>query len=147
MRAVVLLLGSLLAASAARALPLDDFAARLAGPWGHVSATWAPLTGALSKTSCPYGGVARRENVGLFGEGGAIWIEAAAGGGLNVYDGGPLPRLFQYVEVQGPASVLYREAGVERLLTLVSPDRLTQGRVPAVPGLPVTNFARCAKKR
>ena len=129
------------------AAPQDDLAGRLAGPWGRVDRNWLPLTGALSKNSCPSGGVARPESVGLFGEGAAMWIEPAAGGSLNVYDGSPLPRLFAFVEMSGAAAAVYREAGVERLYTLIASDRLTQDRVPVVAGLPATNFVRCSKKR
>ena len=137
----------LVGASAVSAAPQDDFAGRLAGPWGRVDRNWQPLMGALSKNSCPLGGVARPDSVGLFGEGGAMWIEPALGGSLNVYDGGPVPRLFLLVGMAGAGAAVYREAGVERLYTLTGPDRLTQDRVPAVAGLPATNFTRCLKKR
>ena len=135
------------AAGSAFAAPQDDFARGLSGPWGRVDRNWQKLIGALSKNSCPLAGVARRENVGLFGEGGAMWIEPALGGAIAVYDGGLVPRLFSFVGMEGDGVGVYREAGVERRFTRIGADRLTEDRLPAVEGLPGTNYVRCLKKR
>jgi hypothetical protein len=141
---VLLLIGG---AGRALAAAQDDFARGLSGPWGRVDANWRPLIGALSKNSCPLAGVSRRENVGLFGEGGAMWIEPTFAGALDVYDGGPVPRLFAFVRMDGDGAAVYREAGVERRLARLGADRLSENRLPVVEGLPGTNYVRCLKKR
>lgn len=141
---VLLLLG---AGGEALAAPQDDFARGLSGPWGRVDRNWQKLIGALSKNSCPLMGVSRRERVGLFGEGGAMWIEPALGGAITVYDGTPMGRLFSFARMEGDGVGVYREAGVERRFTRVGADRLTEDRLPAVEGLPGTNYVRCLRKR
>ena len=127
--------------------PQDDFAQRLAGPWGRVDQLWQPLSGALSKGSCPLAGVRRPDTIGLFGEGGAMWIEPAYSGALNVYDGGAMPHLLSFVQMTSTGAAVYREAGVERLYTLIGPDQLSESRMPQAPGQPATNYARCLKKK
>ena len=126
--------------------PADDFAQRLAGPWGRVDQSWRPLIGALSKNSCPPGGVKGPETIGLFGDGGAMWIEPALAGAIKVYDGGPAPQLFSFVEMSGAGAAIYDDASRNRSFTLTA-SGLTKDRVPSVPGLPATNFVRCLKKK
>lgn len=134
-------------AGAAMASPADDFGRLLKGPWGQVGADWRPLAGALSKNSCPVGGVKRKENIGLFGEGGAIWIEPALAGSINIYEGSPAPRLLAFVGMDGATAAIYRESGVDRRFSLDGDQHLAIGRAPVVEGVPSSNYARCSIKK
>lgn len=151
MRSTMLAIAAGLAAAtfagASWAAPSDDFAARLAGPWGRVDFNWQPYGGALSKNSCPAAGITRPSSVGLFGEGGTMWIEAREGGALAVHDGSGTPRMLSFVRMETAASAVYREAGIDRRFSLVSADRLSEERVPAAAGVPGTKYLRCKKKK
>src|SRR5262245_10641927 len=85
--ALMLSVGFLLCASSASAAPGDEFAKLLPGPWGRVDFNWKPSTGVLAKNSCPLTGVSSKERIGLFGDGGTMWIEPGLGGKLSLYDG------------------------------------------------------------
>ena len=146
MRWALLAVGLICLTQGAAASP-DEFARDLAGPWGQVGANWQSLTGALSKNSCPRDGVKRKETIGLFGDGGKMWIEPALGGSLNVYDGGPLPKLYLFMQMTGVNGAVYREGGAERRIVRIAPDRITHERLSSVTGAAVTNLARCAVKK
>ena len=147
MRMILAMSLSLTLTSVASAAPADDFARALKGPWGQVSATWQPLSGALARNSCPDGGVKRKESIGLFGEGGSMWIEPAFAGALNVYEGSLAPRLFAFVTMDCASAAIYREGGVDRRLNLEDAERLSLDRAPAVAGVPPTNYERCEVKK
>lgn len=134
-------------ATAALASPQEDFARQLQGPWGRVDISWQPYSGVLAKNSCPALGVTRPSSVGLFGEGGSLWIEPDAGGSLKVHDGGTLPKTYLFIRMETGSSAVYSEAGMERRLSLAGPDRLSEERLPAVPGQPGAKFLRCKKKK
>jgi hypothetical protein len=125
----------------------DDFGELLAGPWGRVDFNWQPYTGALSKNSCPAAGISRPTSVGLFGEGGSMWIEAPGDGSLIVHDGGGSPRVLTRVRRESAAATVYRDAGAEKRLSLASADRLSEVRLPEVAGVPDTKYVRCKKKK
>jgi hypothetical protein len=144
--AIVLIAGLLFCASPVAAAPADEFAKLLSGPWGRVDVAWKPYTGVLAKNSCPIAGVTSKERVGLFGEGGTMWIEPGLAGALSIYDGNMMPRTFHFVRAEG-TGVVYREAGVERRLTLVGATGMTEVRLPEVAGVPATNYMRCLKKK
>jgi hypothetical protein len=147
MRSIAAICLSLSFAGAVAASPADDFARSLKGPWGQVGADWRPLVGALSKNSCPMGGVKRKENIGLFGEGGAMWIEPALAGSINIYEGSPAPRLLAFVAMDGPTAAIYRDNGADRRLSLESNERLAMAHAPVVEGVPSTNYGRCSIKK
>jgi hypothetical protein len=145
-------LSSIVAAAAATVLFIapaaaDDFGELLAGPWGRVDYNWQPYTGALSKNSCPAAGISRPTSVGLFGEGGSLWIEAPGDGSLIIHDGSGAPRVLTRVRRESAAAVVYRDAGVEKRLSLASADRLSELRLPEVAGVPDTKYVRCKKKK
>lgn len=123
-----------------------DVAQMLDGPWGRVDFNWQPYGGALSKNSCPVAGVSRPSAIGLFGEGGSIWIEAGAGGSLTIHDGGPSPRALSFVRFETGSTIVYRDIGGERRLSLAGADRLSDERLPAT-GAPGTKYLRCKKKK
>jgi len=131
----------------AAAMPEDDFADGLKGPWGRVDSNWQPFAGALSKNSCPPNGVKRKESIGLFGDGGTMWIEPALGGALHVHDGGPLPKLYTFVRMDGMTAAIYREGSVERRIALLAADRMTHANLPGNAGLPAHNLVRCQIKK
>jgi hypothetical protein len=97
----------------ATAAPADDFGRSLTGPWGRVDFNWQPYTGVLAKNSCPAAGVRQRSTVGLFSDGGTMWIEAEPGK-LLVYDGGPAPRVLTFARMEAGSTAVYREGAVER---------------------------------
>jgi hypothetical protein len=130
----------------AAAAPADDYAKLLQGPWGRVDVAWKPYTGVLAKNSCPPGGVTSKERIGLFGEGGTMWIEPGSGGALSVYDGALMPRSLAFARAEA-AGIVYRDAGGERRFTLVGATGLTEVRLPEVAGMPGTNYMRCQKKK
>jgi hypothetical protein len=130
----------------ATAAPADDLARSLAGPWGRVDFNWQPYSGVLSKNSCPALGVRQASTVGIFGDGGTMWIEAEPGK-LLVHEGGPTPRVLALTRVETASSAVYREGGVERRLSVVGLDRLVEERVPALPGVPATKYLRCKIKK
>lgn len=134
-------------ASPAMAAPSDDFAQAVAGPWGRVDISWAPYSGVLAKNSCPAAGVRQPTSIGLFGEGGSMWFEAAPGGALKVYDGNPVTRTLEFVRLETATAAVYREGGVERRLSLVSAERLSEERLPAVAGMPPAKYLRCKIKK
>lgn len=129
------------------ASPQEDFARLLQGPWGRVDISWQPYAGVLAKNSCPALGVTRPSSVGLFGEGGSMWIEPDAGGSLKVHDGGTLPKTYLFLRMETGASAVYSDSGFERRLSLVGPDRLSEERLPAAPAVPGAKFLRCKKKK
>lgn len=145
--AIVTAAVSLAWGAVAAAAPQVDFAERLAGPWGRVDINWQPYTGALSKNTCPAAGVRQPSSIGLFGEGGTIWIEAGAGGSLRVHDGGPLPRTYLFVRMETGASGVYLDGAAEKRLALVGPDRLSEEASPPVAGVPGTKYLRCKIKK
>ena len=134
-------------AGAVAAAPADDFANALAGPWGRVDISWTPYTGVLAKNSCPAGGVRQPSTIGLFGEGGSMWLEPAAGGALKVHDGNPVAPSLEFVRMETASSAVYRAAGGERRLSLVGPDRLSDERLPVVAGMPAAKYLRCKIKK
>jgi hypothetical protein len=134
-----------LLSTAASAGPID-FAQWLSGPWGRVDLNWQPYFGALSKNSCPSVGISKKESVGLFGEGGSMWIEPGMGGSIMLYDGGMLPHSLSYVGSDATGAI-YTDGGVRRHFAQAGSDRLTEEHVPAVPGVPGVNYVRCAKKK
>lgn len=125
----------------------DDFAEHLAGPWGRVDVNWQPYVGVLAKNSCPAAGVREPSTVGLFGDGGSMWIEAEPGGALKWHDGSTLVRRLSFVRFETGSAAVYREAGVERRLSLVGTDRLSEERLPAIEGVPGTKYVRCKKRK
>ena len=131
---------------AATAAPADDLARSLSGPWGRVDFNWQPYTGVLAKNSCPLAGVRQVSTVGIFGDGGTMWIEAEPGK-LLVHEGGPAPRVLTFARMETAASAVYREGAVERRLSIVGPDRLSEERVPAPGGAPATKYMRCKIKK
>lgn len=150
MRAIAVLVMSCLTASSVWAAGLqDDFAEQLAGPWGRVDVNWQPYAGVLAKNSCPEGGVRRPSTVGLFGDGGTMWIEVDVGGSLKWHDGSLLVRTLQFVRLEPgtEAAAVYREAGAQRRFTLVAADRLKEERLPATDGTPAVKYVRCKKKK
>jgi len=131
----------------ATAAPQDDFAQSVTGPWGRVDFSWQPYTGVLAKNSCPPLGVRQPSTVGLFGEGGTMWIEPDDKGKLLLHDGGPAPRVFTFARMETATSAIYREGTTERRLAIVGVDRLTEERVPAPAGVPATKYLRCKIKK
>jgi hypothetical protein len=131
----------------ATAAPQDDFAKSLTGPWGRVDFNWQPYTGVLSKNSCPVAGVRQPSTVGLFGEGGTMWIEPDDKGKLLLHDGGPAPRVLTFARMEAATSAVYREGTVERRLSITGLDRLVEERVPAPAGAPATKYLRCKIKK
>ena len=131
---------------AATAAPADDLARSLTGPWGRVDFNWQPYTGALSKNSCPGAGVRQPSTVGLFGEGGTMWIETEPGK-LLLHDGGPVPRVLTFARMETATSAAYREGPIVRRLSIVGLDRLIEERVPAPAGVPATKYLRCKIKK
>ena len=131
---------------AAMAAPADDLAQSLTGPWGRVDFNWQPYTGVLSKNSCPPLGVRQPSTVGLFGEGGTMWIEAEPGK-LLLHDGGPAPRVLTFARMETATSAVYREGPIVRRLSIVGLDRLIEERVPAADGVPATKYLRCKIKK
>ena len=131
---------------AAMAAPADDFAQSLTGPWGRVDFNWQPYAGALSKNSCPPLGVRQPSTVGLFGDGGTMWIEPDKGK-LLLHDGGPVPRVLTFARMETATSGIYREGAVERRLSIAGLDRLIEERVPAPAGAPAAKFLRCKIKK
>jgi hypothetical protein len=131
----------------ATAAPQDDFAQTVTGPWGRVDFNWQPYTGVLSKNSCPPLGVRQPSTVGLFGEGGTMWIEPDDKGKLLLHDGGPAPRVFVFARMEAATSAVYREGTTERRLSIVGVDRLVEERVPAPAGVPATKYLRCKIKK
>lgn len=140
------LVAAAIAALTAAAASAQDFAKQLNGPWGRVDLNWQPYTGVLSKYSCPASGVRDASTVGLLGDGGAMWIESEVTGTLKIHESAAQQKVYTFLGMQSPTSALYRERGVMRVLTLVAPDRLSDDKSPAVPGLPATHFVRCKKK-
>jgi hypothetical protein len=130
----------------AMAAPQDDLAQTLTGPWGRVDFNWQPYTGVLAKNSCPVAGVRQPSTVGLFGDGGTMWIEPEEGK-LLLHDGGPAPRVLAFARMETATSAVYREGTVERRLSIVGVDRLTEERVPAPAGVPATKYLRCKIKK
>jgi hypothetical protein len=118
----------------------------LTGPWGRVDFNWQPYTGVLSKNSCPVAGVRQPSTVGLFGEGGTMWIEAEPGK-LLLHDGGPAPRILTFARMETATSAVYREGPIVRRLSIVGLDRLVEERVPAPDGVPATKYLRCKIKK
>jgi hypothetical protein len=148
MRTITMLVAACLTVGPAWAAGLqDDFAAAVAGPWGRVDVNWQPYVGVLAKNSCPPAGVRHPSTVGLFGDGGSMWIESEAGGSLKVHDGSSLVRTFSFVRLETGSAAVYRDGGVERRLSLVAADRLSEERLPAVVGVPSTKYARCNKRK
>jgi len=147
MRAFTMFVVALSFAGSAQAALQDDFAKQLEGPWGRVDINWQPYLGALSKNSCPANGVSRPSSVGLFGEGGSMWIEAGAGGSLTIHDGGMLPRVLLFVRMESGSSAVYNDAGLQKRFTLVASDRLSGDRVPPLPGVPGTKYLRCKQRK
>jgi hypothetical protein len=141
--AVVFTFVSLALASSAVAAPQVEFAERLAGPWGRVDINWQPYSGALSKNTCPAGGVRQPSTIGLFGDGGTIWIEAGPGGSLRVHDGGPLPRTYLFVRLETAASAIYLDGANQKRLALAAADRLSEESLPPNPGVPGAKYLRC----
>lgn len=131
----------------ASAAPQDEFEKSLTGPWGRVDFNWQPYTGVLSKNSCPPLGVRQPSTVGLFGEGGTMWMEPDDKGKLLVHDGGPAPRVFAFARLEAATSAIYREGAVERRLSIVGPDRLIEERLPTSAGVPATKYLRCKIKK
>jgi hypothetical protein len=131
---------------AATAAPADDLARSLTGPWGRVDFNWQPYTGVLSKNSCPVAGVRQPSTVGLFGEGGTMWIETEPGK-LLLHDGGPAPRVLTFARMETATSAVYREGAIVRRLSIVGLDRLIEERVPAPDGVPATKYLRCKIKK
>src|SRR5262249_15130581 len=129
------------------AAPADDFASAVAGPWGRVDISWMPYTGVLSKNSCPPAGIKQPSTIGLFGEGGSMWLEAAAGGALRLHDGSPVARTLEFVRIETATAAVYREGGSERRLSLVAPDRLSEEKLPIVAGMPGAKYLRCKIKK
>jgi hypothetical protein len=134
-------------AGASVAAPADDFANAVAGPWGRVDISWMPYTGVLAKNSCPATGVRQPSTIGLFGEGGSMWLEATTGGALKVHDGNPVARRFEFVRLETASAAVYREGTVERRLSLVAVDRLSEERLPLVAGMPAAKYLRCKTKK
>ncbi len=130
----------------AAAAPADDFGRSLTGPWGRVDFNWQPYTGVLSKNSCPALGVRQVSTVGIFGDGGTMWIEAEPGK-LLVHEGGPSPRVLALVRAEAASTAVYRDGAVERRFSVVGSDRLVEERVPALPGVPATKYLRCKIKK
>ena len=130
----------------ATAAPLDDMAQLLTGPWGRVDFNWQPYTGVLAKNSCPAAGVRQVSTVGLFGDGGTMWIEPDKQK-LLLHDGGPVPRVFVFARMETATSAIYKEGSTERRLSIVGVDRLTEERVPAPAGVPATKYLRCKIKK
>jgi hypothetical protein len=148
MRAIAILTAACLTVGPAWAAGLqDDFAEQLAGPWGRVDVNWQPYVGVLAKNSCPAAGVRQPSTVGLFGDGGSMWIESEAGGSLKVHDGSSLVRTFTFVRLETGSAAVYRDSGGERRLSLVAADRLSEERLPVVAGVPSTKYARCKKRK
>jgi hypothetical protein len=151
MRAIAVLAMSCLTASSVWAAGFqDEFAERLAGPWGRVDVNWRPYAGVLAKNSCPEEGVRRSSTVGLFGDGGTMWIEAEPGGLLKWHDGSSLVRMLQFVRIEAGAepAAVYREAtGVQRRFALVAADRLKEERLPTTDGAPIVRYTRCKKRK
>jgi len=147
MRTLASLVVVLSFAGTAHAALQDDFANRLEGPWGRVDINWRPYLGVLSKNSCPASGVSRPSSIGLFGEGGSMWIQAGVGGSLIVHDGGTVPHTLLFVRMQSGSSAVYNDGGVRKKLTLVAPDRLSEEHDPAVPGVPGVKYLRCKQKK
>lgn len=134
---------SLAWAGIAAAAPQVEFAERLAGPWGRVDINWQPYSGALSKNTCPAAGVRMPSSVGLFGDGGTLWIEAGPGGSLRVHDGGTLPRTYLFVRMETASSGIYLDGTAEKRLALAGLDRLSEEPSPPVAGVPGTKYLRC----
>jgi hypothetical protein len=130
----------------ATAAPADDLARSLTGPWGRVDFNWQPYTGVLSKNSCPVAGVRQPSTVGLFGEGGTMWIETEPGK-LLLHDGGPAPRVLTFARMETATSAVYREGPIVRRLSIVGLDRLIEERVPVPDGVPATKYLRCKIKK
>lgn len=128
------------------AAPQDDMARSLAGPWGRVDFNWQPYTGVLAKNSCPAAGVRQASTVGIFGDGGTMWIEAEPGK-LLLHEGGPAPRVLAFARMETASSAVYREGTIERRLAIVGVDRLSEERVPAPAGVPATKYVRCKIKK
>jgi hypothetical protein len=148
MRAIVALAAMSLTAGSAGAAGLqDEFAAQLAGPWGRVDVNWQPYMGALSKNSCPPAGVRQPSTVGIFGDGGSMWIEPEVGGSLKLHDGSSLVRGLLFVRLETTSAAVYREVGVERRFSLTGADRLSEERLPVVEGVPGVKYVRCKKKK
>ena len=136
-----------LAGGAAAAGPLeDDFAGKLAGPWGRVDMNWQPYFGALAKNSCPADGVRGPSTIGLFGDGGAMWVEAIRGGVLKWHEGS-LVRTLSFVRLESSTAAVYNELGVERRLTLAADNRLQDVRLPEDPTVPPAQYARCKVRK
>lgn len=147
MRGLAIAFVSVALAAGAAASPQTELAERLQGPWGRVDINWQPYSGALSKNTCPAAGVRMPSSVGLFGDGGTMWIEASAGGSLRLHEGGPLPRTFLFVRMETASSAIYNDGGTEKRLALVGIDRLSEERFPPVAGVPVTKYLRCKVKK
>jgi hypothetical protein len=134
-------------AGAASAGPADDFASAVAGPWGRVDISWTPYSGVLAKNSCPPTGVRQPSTIGLFGEGGSMWLEAATGGALKVHDGSPVAHTLQFVRIETATAAVYRDGTTERRFSLVAVDRLSEERLPVVAGMPAAKYLRCKIKK
>lgn len=134
-------------ASGATAAPQDDFAALVAGPWGRVDINWAPYTGVLAKNSCPLAGVRGPTTIGLFGDGGTMWIEAGEKAELKLHDGNRIARTLQFVRMETGTSAVYREGTTERRLSLAAHDRLSEERLPPIGAQPPTKYLRCKTKK
>jgi hypothetical protein len=147
MRAFAMFVAALSLAGVAHATLQDDFAKQLEGPWGRVDINWRPYMGVLSKNSCPAHGVSRPSSVGLFGEGGSMWITAGPGGTLSIHDGGTLARALSFVRMERGSSAIYNDGGVQKRFTLDGADRLSEERAPPVPGVPGTKYLRCKQKK
>jgi len=145
---IAFLIASLVLFGSGRAIAApDDFARVLAGPWGRVDTNWQPYIGVLAKNSCPTVGITRPQSVGLFGEGGSMWIEAGIGGAITLHDGASLPRTLSLVRMEGASSATYSGARGDRRLTLVAADRITEELVPPTPDVPAAHFVRCKIKK
>lgn len=148
MRAIAILAAVCLTAGPSRAAgPQDDFAALLDGPWGRVDVNWQPYSGVLAKNSCPAAGVRQPSTVGLFGDGGAMWIEGNPGGALKVHEGNSVERVLSFVRLERATAAIYRDAGMERRLSLAGADRLSEERLPVIAGMPGTKYVRCKRKK
>lgn len=145
----VMVLAALLLAASAQSVaagPQDDLARMLEGPWGRVDFNWQPYTGVLAKNSCPVAGVRQPSTVGIFGDGGTMWIEAEKGK-LMLHEGGPAPRVLVFARMETASAAVYREGGLERRLSIVGPDRLSEERIPSSPGVPDTKYIRCKVRK